>query len=615
MSPRAGIAALAAGTLLLLTACGQAETPRAETSTALPGTAAAAGQPGERLFRLAEDYFEEALALNPLRATFLGDERYNDRLAIDIAAEHRERVREMESRYLAAALEIDPEALAEQDRLTWEVFTAERRQTLEAFEFPFHLLPVNQMGGVPQVMAMLGSGESAQPFEDVADYENFLSRMDDFARWVDQAIENMREGMQRDVVQPRVIVDKMVPQLDELAAGPAEDTLFWGPVRKFPAGVDEPARERLTAAWRAALNDTLLPAYARLRDFVRDEYRPASRASVGWTALPGGVAWYAYQVRTQTTTTLTPDEIHRLGLTEVSRIRAEMDRVRREVGFEGDLQAFFAHLKTDPQFFFDSPAALLEAYRELKARIDGELPRLFSDFPKAAYEIRPVEAFRAESAAGASYQEPSVDGSRPGIFYVNTFNLKAQPRYGTETLSLHEASPGHHFQISIQQELTDLPSVRRFGGETAYVEGWALYAESLGPALGMFKDPYQYYGRLNDEQLRAMRLVVDTGLHSKGWTRERAIQYMLDNSSLAETDVVAEVERYIAWPGQALAYKIGQLTIARLRRDAETALGERFDLKAWHSIILRGGALPMSVLSARNERWIAAQKASGTQGT
>jgi uncharacterized protein (DUF885 family) len=592
------LAAVILGAALSLAACGR----EAVSPAALQTNETA-------IFQLAEDYFEDALVLNPAFATFLGDPRYNDRLAIDISPEHLEAVRAMEERYLEAALAIDPASLADDDLLTWEVFTRGRAEALERLEFPFELLPLNQMWGMPQVMGMFGSGQGPQPFNNAEDYRNFIARIADYARWTDHAVMNLRAGMERGVVQPRVVIEKIIPQFDALLAERAEASLFWGPIENMPPEIDGAEREALVEEWHTAVEGTLLPAYAVLRDFLRDEYLPAGRESVGWSGLPGGDAWYAYQVRVQTTTDMTPAEIHRLGLSEVARIRSEMDRIRVEVGFEGDLAAFFEHLKTDPRFFFDSPAEVLDAYRELKVRIDAALPRLFAEFPRADYELREIEAFRAESAAGAQYQQPSADGTRPGIFYVNTFNLKAQPRYGTETLSLHEASPGHHFQISIQQELEHLPRLRRFAGETAYIEGWALYAESLGPALGLFTDPYQYYGRLNDEQLRAMRLVVDTGLHAYGWSREQAIDYMLENSSLAETDVVAEVERYIAWPGQALSYKIGQLTLDRLRQEAEAALGEAFDLKAWHSMILRGGALPMSILEARNRRWIEAQPA------
>ena len=305
---------------------------------------------------------------------------------------------------------------------------------------------------------------------------------------------------------------------------------------------------------------------------------------------------------------MAPDTIHELGLSEVARIRAEMLAVKEQVGFKGDLDAFFTFLENDPQFYFTNEKDLLDAYRQVKQRIDALLPRLFADFPKADYEIRPVEAFRAASAAGGSYQAPSADGKRPGIFYINTHNLRAQPKFGMETLSLHEAAPGHHFQIAIQQELTGLPRFRRFNGYVSYSEGWALYAESLGKELGVFTDPYQWYGRLADEMLRAMRLVVDTGLHAKGWSREQAIKYMLDNSSMAESDVTAEVERYMVWPGQALGYKLGQLRIAELRARAQAALGAKFDVREFHSQVLRDGALPMDVLSAKIDRWIASRK-------
>ncbi len=560
-----------------------------------------------RLASLVEAYFEENLELNPVSATFIGDSRYNDRLGNSIGPEHRAAQLAMERRFLEAAAEIDGDALEDQDLLTLEVFMLGRREAIEGSEFPAYLLPINQMFSMPSLMAMLGSGRSAQPFATVTDYDNFLGRIDDFTVWVDQAIANMREGVEKGVVQPRVIMEKVLPQLAAHVVDEPEQSLFWGPVAAMPEGFSEEDRVRLTAAYRDAIAAQIVPAYSRLDDFIESEYMPHTRESVAWAELPDGADWYAYRARVSTTTTLSAREIHELGLAEVARIRSEMEQVRDTVGFEGDLAAFFEYLKTDDAFYYDNAEDLLDGYRDLKNRIDALLPALFSDFPAADYEIREVEAFRAQSSAGASYQRPAPDGSRPGIFYVNTHNLRAQPKYGMETLSLHEASPGHHFQISIQQELTDLPRFRRFGGYTAYVEGWALYAESLGRELGLFTDPYQYYGKLNDEQLRAMRLVVDTGLHTEGWSREQAIAFMLENSSLAESDVVAEVERYIAIPGQALSYKIGQIKILELRARAEQKLGEKFDVKAFHSMVLRGGALPMAVLEARTERWIAAR--------
>jgi uncharacterized protein (DUF885 family) len=429
-----------------------------------------------------------------------------------------------------------------------------------------------------------------------------------FPRWADGAIALMRAGMAAGITLPRPAVAKMIPQLRELVTPTVEASLFWGPITAMPRTISAADRARLTGEYSAALTREVLPAYARLADFLEHDYLPAARSRVGWSALPDGAAWYRWRIRSATTMDMAPEEIHQLGLAEVARIRAEMLAVKEQVGFKGDLPAFFTFLQNDAQFYFTSEQQLLDAYRDVKRRIDALLPKLFADFPKADYEIRPVEPFRAASAAGGSYQAPSADGKRPGIFYINTHNLRAQPKFGMETLSLHEAAPGHHFQIAIQQELTGLPRFRRFNGYVSYSEGWALYAESLGKELGVFTDPYQWYGRLADEMLRAMRLVVDTGLHAKGWSREQAIRYMMDNSSMAESDVVAEVERYIVWPGQALGYKLGQLRITALRAQAEAELGERFDLREFHGQVLRDGALPLDVLSAKIGRWIAAKR-------
>jgi uncharacterized protein (DUF885 family) len=583
--------------------------PGGRAADAAPEAAAQPMAAGQRLRDLYERYFEELLQFNPLLATFIGDHRYNDRLPNFISPDFRAATRRMNDRYLAEAQGIDPTSLSPSERTSYDIFLRERLRTRAAERFPDHLLPLNQAGSLLTLMPSLGSGSNAQPFATVQDYANWLQRLDGLVLWMDQARVNMREGMAKGVVQPRQVMEKVLPQLDAMIVVQPEDSAFFAPVKNFPDGIAVADRERLTREYTAAIRDELVPAYRLLRDFVRDEYLPKTRSTVAWSALPDGEAWYAFQAQEHTTTTMTAEEIHQLGLSEVARILGEMDRVRQTVGFKGDLQAFFTHLETDPQFYFTDGADLLQGYRDLKLRIDAALPKLFSVFPKADYEVRPVEAFRAQAAAGASYQRPSADGSRPGIFYVNTFNLKAQPKFGMETLSLHEASPGHHFQVTIQQELDGVPRFRRFGGGyTAFVEGWALYAEYLGKELGLFTDPYQWFGRLNDEQLRAMRLVVDTGLHAKNWSREQAIQYMLDNSTLAESDVVSEVERYIAWPGQALGYKVGDLRIQTLRRSAEAALGPRFDVREFHREMLGDGAVPMDVLDAKIQRWVAAQK-------
>lgn len=568
-------------------------------------SASAAADPAAAVNKMFEDYFERWLQLNPVFATFIGDHRYDDRIANSIGPKEVAEALAVEREFLAAAQKFDPQALNEQNRLSLEIFIHERRVSIEGAQFPAELIPINQTGVLPTLMPVLGSGSSAQPFATAEDYDRFLKRIGDYVVWSDQAIINMREGVRRDVVNPRVVMEKVQAQLAAIIVADPTKSLFYQPVTRFPDAVAAADRTRLEQAYRRAIASQLNPSYQRLRDFIRDEYLPKSRTSVGWSGLPDGKRWYTYLAENYTTTTLQPDYIHELGLREVARIRAEMHQTRQQVGFKGDLAAFFKFVQEDPQFYYTDAGSLLQGYIEVKKKIGAKLPQLFSDFPQADYEVRPVEAFRAQAAAGAFYQPPSGDGSRPGIFYVNTFNLKAQPKFGMETLSLHEASPGHHFQISIQQEMKSLPSFRRFGAHyVAFVEGWALYCESIGKELGMFTDPYQYYGRLSDEMLRAMRLVVDTGLHTRGWSRERAIKYMLDNASMAPSDVEAEVERYIADPGQALGYKIGQIRIRELRNKAEAALGAKFDIKEFHSEVLRGGSLPLDVLEAKLDRWV-----------
>jgi uncharacterized protein (DUF885 family) len=556
---------------------------------------------------LVEEYFDRSLELSPMDATSIGDPRFDDRLDETTSAGFRERVFAIDRAYLDRARLIDATRLTPGARITWEIFVGERELSLEGQKYPEELLPLNQMNALPLDLAVFGSGSGPQPFTDVRDYDRFLARVRQFPRWVDGAIAMMRAGIARGITVPRPAMAKVVPQMRELVTAKVEDSVFWRPLASLPQKIDAADRARITTEYRRALETEILPAYTRLAEFIERDYLPAARTTVGWSDLPEGADWYRWRIRRSTTMDMAPEQIHALGLAEVARIRGEMLAVKEQVGFKGDLPAFFRHLEDDPQFYFTSEAELLGTYRDVKRRVDSLLPKLFADFPKADYEIRPVEAFRAASSAGGSYQAPSADGKRPGIFYINTFNLKAQPRFGVETLSLHEAAPGHHFQISIQQELTGLPRYRRFNGYVSYSEGWALYAESIGKELGVFTDPYQWYGRLSDEMLRAMRLVVDTGLHAKGWTREQAIAYMLDNSTLTESDVTAEVERYIVWPGQALGYKLGQLHISALRARAEQQLGADFDVREFHSQVLRDGAVPMDVLTAKIDRWIASK--------
>ena len=588
---------LAAALLALASACASA--PRAP---AVPSPLAA----------LLDRYWDERLVLNPIQATAIGDDRYDDQLPNVLSADHRAREKAAAEKVLAELTALDRSRLSGQERLSYDVLRRDLAVELEGLQFPYWLVPVHQFGDGFTFFALLGSGTAIQPFRTPKDYDAFHARLGRAPPIVDQAIANMREGIRSGVVQPRVVIEKSLVQLDALAAPAApEQSIFWGAVARMPESFPPAERERIAAAYRTRIGGEILPAYRRLRDFVRNEYLPRCRDSVGLSALPHGREWYAYAVRAATTSDLSPERIHAIGLEEVARIRAEMDEVRRAVGFQGDLPAFFRHLREDPRYYFTDPAALLTGFRDLQRRVNAALPRLFDVFPKADYEVREVEAFRAQSMAGAEYMRGTPDGRRPGVFYVNTHDLKAQPIFGMETLSLHEASPGHHFQISIAQEVTGLPKFRRFGNYVAYAEGWALYAETLGKDLGLYRDPLQWYGHLSDELLRAMRLVVDTGIHAKGWSREQAIRYMLDSSSMAESDVVAEVERYVAVPGQALGYKVGQLAITALRREAEAALGSRFDVKAFHRQVLVDGALPLGVLETKIREWIAAERARG----
>ncbi len=571
----------------------------AEGSAATPESIEAA-----RLHQIFEDYFEESLDLNPILATSIGDPRYNDRLPNFLGPEAVAAQERFDRRWLERIRAIDRNRLSGQDRHSWDIFVWEREIALEGYRFPTHLLPIDQFTGLHSFFAQLGSGQSIQPFATTKDYRDFLRRADDAVTLLDQAIANMKEGMARGIVNPRPLMEKVIPQLSPHLVDDPEQSVFWGPIASFPETVPEADRAEITAAYRAVIADRIVPAYRRLHDFIRDEYLPACRTSVAVSALPDGAAWYAWLVRTQTTTDMSPEEIHAFGLSEVARITGEMEQVMKQVGFEGTLGEFFDHLEQDERHYFRDKDELLQGYRDLRTKIQALLPHAFDIFPKSDYEIREIPEFMAEASAGAFYRPGTPDGSRPGVFFINTFNLKAQPRYVMETLSIHEAAPGHHFQIAIAQEIEALPRFRRFGGTTAYFEGWALYAESIGRELGLFTDPYQYYGRLHDEMLRAMRLVVDTGMHSKGWTRDQAIRYMEDHSSMAPSEIVAEVERYIAIPGQALAYKVGQRVISDLRADAEKTLGASFDLKAFHRAVLIDGALPLGVLKTKMAEWL-----------
>ena len=566
-----------------------------------------------RLDQLYADYDEDYLTLNPLSATFRGDNRFNDQWGPydGLSDEYAAAAYDLSQRYLARLVAIDPSSLSVQDRLNYDIFQLDRENAIERHDLGFNefesLAPVSQFFSTPNFLVMLGSGATAQPFKTPQDYDNWIARSSGFVGHVDLSISKMREGVELGVVRPRILMEKALPQLAAQVVDTPEQSDFWAPITNMPETFSDEDRERIAAEYREHISNVLVPAYAKLHDYIRGEYLQNTRESIGQGDVPGGADYYAFRVRESTTTNYTPEEIHEIGKREAARIYAEMEKVRDDVGFEGDMQAFFEYMRTNPRFYFDNEQELVDAYDELRVSIDPLLDALFDVKPKSNYVVKAVEAFRAKSMAAAQYFSGTPDGSRPGIFYINTYDLPSRPKYMMEALSLHEASPGHHFQISITQELEDMPPFRRFGGYTAYSEGWGLYAESLGKELGLYKDPMQYFGALYTDIWRANRLVVDTGMHALGWTRQDAINWMKSNSPITEVDVVAEVERYIAIPSQALSYKIGQLKIRELRTRAEKALGDKFDVRKFHNQVLTSGALPLVVLEAKIDRWIASQ--------
>ncbi len=588
-------------TALLLVGCGDAQRQAVDGQDSADVSLA--------LHALFDEHFERTLEMNPTYATSIGDNRFNDRLANSYSPDYIAASRAMDEEFLERLLAIDRSALEHQDRLSYDLFRANREVALEGYRFPSHLQPVNQFYSLTSSFVQLGSGAGIHPFRTVRDYDDFLGRADDFARNVDQVIANMREGMRSGVVQPRILMERLVPQLTSQVVDDAEASSFFTPVRQMPETFSAADRERLTAAYREKITTTIVPAYQRLKNFIGDEYLAAARETVGLYALPDGEDWYAYLVERYTTTDMTPDEIHQVGLDEVARIQGEMLGVMEQVGFDGSLDDFFDFVNSDDRFFFDNPDDLIQGYRDMTTRVTDLSRELFDIFPKTDFEVRRVEPFRERSAAGGSYRAGTADGSRPGVFYANAFDLRARPSWAMEALFLHEAIPGHHFQIMIQRENDALPRFRRYGGISAYSEGWGLYAESLGKELGMFTDPYQYFGGLNAELWRSIRLVVDTGIHARGWTRQQVLDYMYANSAVAEARAVAEAERFMAIPGQALAYKVGQLEIRSIRDKAEAKLGERFDIKAFHREVLEDGAMPLTMLEAKIERWVEKQLA------
>jgi uncharacterized protein (DUF885 family) len=607
-----------------LASAAQAQEAQPEKPAAAAKTSAAKLSPSEQLRKVFADSDEASLKRNPVNAIFRGDMRYADRLGnffsdastvAEIAAAKAD---------LKALGRIKYAALGPVDQLAYDVFAYQTRFTLKGYTPAIQALtavrPIDHFNGIHTWYPSFASGQGAAPFKTVTDYENNLKRHSDYAAMIDTAILQFKKGLKTGVVQPRITVEIMISQLDGIIAEGIEKSTFYGPIGLLPATFSAAEKTKLTTDYTRNIKDVIQPAHTRLRDFLKTEYLPAARAGAGLVHMKGGATLYNLLIESNTTLPMTANEIHTLGLSEVGRITAEMDGIRQKVGFTGTLAEFFVHLRTDPKFKPKSKQELVDGYYAIGKKVDARIAEYFSTIPKTPLEIRYYEPYREKNSAGASYENGVYDAAkpannRPGVFYFNTYDLPSRTTPGMETLYLHEAAPGHHFQISLAQENAALPAFMRYGGNTAFIEGWALYAESLWDELGMESDPYQRFGGLDDEMLRAMRLVVDSGLHAKGWTREKAIDYMLANSSMGKTDATAEVERYIAIPGQALAYKVGQLTILRLRAQAEKALGSKFDLKAFHAEVLMTGALPMTVLEKKINAWIARVQKSGAQNT
>ena len=565
-----------------------------------------------RLKQLFTDSDEATLKRNPINALFRGDLRYADRLGDYITDAYYAAERKAAEQDLKRLTAINRAALNPTDQIAYDVFKWQTETNLRGLQPDMLALvavrPIDHFFGFHTFYPDFASGQGAAPFKTVLDYDNNLKRHREYIVLLDRAIGRFREGMKTGVVQPKLVINNVIDQLNLQIAQGVEGSTFYGPVKTFPDGISATDQSRLRADYAATIKMGIIPAYVRLRDFLKNEYLPVAREGVGLFAMPGGKKLYDYLIESNTTVKMSADDVHNLGLSEVARIRKQMDDIRVQTGFNGDLKAFFNHFRDDPKFKFSSKEDMRDTFLAIGRKVDERVREQFSTIPKSPLEIRPVPEYREKTDAGGSYNSGTPDGSRPGVFYYNSYDLPSRSKPESETLYLHEAVPGHHFQISLAQENEALPSFMRFGGNTAYAEGWGLYAESLWKELGVESDPYFRFGGLNDEMLRAMRLVVDSGIHSKGWTRDQSIQYMLDNSGMSRTDATAEVERYIAIPGQALAYKIGQLTILKLKARAQAALGDKFDPREFHAQVLMTGALPMAVLEKKIDDWIASRK-------
>lgn len=565
--------------------------------------------PAERLAALMAASDEAFLERNPIHALFRGDLRHPARHGENLSDAYVAAERSAAERDLAVLATIGRDALVGADLVAHDAFRWQREMALRehapALAALRTRLELDHFTGWHLEFATLSSGSGIAPYRSIDDYEHGLERIDGFVQWLGLAVERCREGIALGIVQPRFVVERMVAQFDGFIAQATADSPYYGPIRLAPAELPGAQRERFARAYAQAIEGRLKPAFARTREFLAGDYLRAARTSVAIGALPGGQAWYRHLIERHTTTSMAPEEIHRIGLDEAARLHREMERVRVEVGFAGTLAQFFEHLRTDARFKPASAQALADGYRAIGVRVDAALPRLFHRRPRMRLEIRPTPEHDAPTAAAGSYSPGTPDGSKPGTFYFNAYDLPSRTTPTMESLYLHEAVPGHHHESALRRENTSLPRQQRFGWSTAYGEGWALYAEGLGTELGLYTDPYQRFGWYEADLWRALRLVVDTGLHALGWSRERAIEHLVANSSRSRQRAAAEVDRYIVWPGQALAYKIGALTIERLRARAATALGTHFDVRDFHEQVLGSGLVPLNVLEAKVQRWIA----------
>lgn len=557
--------------------------------------------------QLLESYYQDGLQLNPVSATTAGDNRYNDQFPNILSDGYAADVKNHFSGYKEKLAAYDDQALTESEILSKAILNWECDINLAELNFNKDLTPVDQMWSVNLFMGQLASGSSAQPFKTVADYDNWLNRVDGYLEWLTSTETKMREGIEAEYVLPKSLIKKVLPQLEALTKTDLETHLFYQPVKQIPEDLNTDEKNAITEKYTNMVLNKVIPAYKKLHDFMATDYMAAGRTSSGIQGVPGGDALYAHQIKRYTTTNMTANEIHELGLSEVARIRTEMEKIKTQVGFKGDLKAFFDYVRANPDLMpFKDPSEVIANFNSIHDRMKPQIEKLFDVKPKTPFEVRRTEAFR-ENSASAEYNPGSLDGTRPGIFYTPIPDVNKYNVYSDESLFLHEAIPGHHYQISLTQESEVLPTFRKTLWYSGYGEGWALYCESLGTELGLYTDPYQLFGMLGAEMHRAIRLVVDSGLHSKGWTREKAISYSLDNEAESEASITSEIERYMANPGQALSYKIGQLKIRELRNKAQESLGDKFDIRQFHNQVLETGCVPLALLEDKIDRWIAAQ--------